>query len=89
MIAFYLFGVLLVNAAPDDPPAFPIAEAAAVGIDPAALERLKARAEAEQSDAVLIVKDGKLIADWDFGKPRGPIEAMSTTSSRNSRRGSI
>ena len=46
-----------------------------------ALERLKARAEAEGSDAVVVVKDGRLIADWDFGKKRGPIEAMSATKS--------
>lgn len=76
-----LLFALLVNPAPDDAPPFPTAEATAVGIDPTALERLKVKAESEQSDAVVIVKDGKLIADWDFGKPRGPIEAMSATKS--------
>jgi CubicO group peptidase (beta-lactamase class C family) len=30
---------------------------------------------------VVIVKDGKLVADWTFGKPEGPIEAMSATKS--------
>jgi CubicO group peptidase (beta-lactamase class C family) len=60
---------------------FPPANAADVGIDGAALERLKTRAEKAGSDAVVVVKDGKLIADWDFGKPRGPIEAMSATKS--------
>ena len=81
MNAVYLLTALLVNLAPDDDPPFPRADAAAVGIDPTVLEKLKAKAEAEGSDAVVIVKDGKLIADWDFGKPRGPIEAMSATKS--------
>jgi len=76
-----LLCALLVFRSPDDAPPFPAAEPAAVGIDPTALERLKVKAESEQSDAVVIVKDGKLIADWDFGKPRGPIEAMSATKS--------
>jgi CubicO group peptidase (beta-lactamase class C family) len=60
---------------------FPSAQAADVGIDAAALQRLKARADKAGSDAVVVVKDGKLVADWDFGKPRGPIEAMSATKS--------
>ena len=46
-----------------------------------ALEQLKARAEATKSDAVVIVKDGKLVADWSFGHPRIKIEAMSATKS--------
>ena len=29
----------------------------------------------------MIVKNGRLVADWDFGQPRGPIEAMSATKS--------
>jgi hypothetical protein len=37
-----------------------------LGVDVAALMRLKARAEAEDSDAVVVVKDGQLIADWEF-----------------------
>jgi CubicO group peptidase (beta-lactamase class C family) len=71
----------LATSATADDAAFPAATAADVGIDPAALERLKARAEKAKSDAVVVVKDGKLIADWDFGNPRGPIEAMSMTKS--------
>jgi CubicO group peptidase (beta-lactamase class C family) len=70
----------ILQARADDGP-FPVATPADVGIDQAALERLKARAEKAASDAVVIVKDGKLIADWDFGKPRGPIEVMSVTKS--------
>ena len=30
---------------------------------------------------MVIVKDGRLVADWDFGRPRGPIEAKSVTKS--------
>jgi CubicO group peptidase (beta-lactamase class C family) len=64
----------------DDGP-FPFATPADVGSDAAALERLKTRAEKAESDAVVVVKDGELIADWDFGKLRGPIEAMFMTKS--------
>jgi CubicO group peptidase (beta-lactamase class C family) len=69
-----------ISARAEDAP-FPPARAADVGVDPAALERLKKRAEQAGSDAVVVVQDGKLVADWDFGKPRGPIEAMSATKS--------
>ena len=30
---------------------------------------------------MVIIKDGKLVADWDFGQKRQPIEAMSATKS--------
>ena len=60
---------------------FPKAEPGAVGIDLVALERLKKRAEQTDSDVVVVVKDGKLVADWTFGKDRGPIHAMSATKS--------
>ena len=53
----------------------------AAGIDPAALERLVKRAEETHSDALVILLDGKLVGDWRFGKPAGPIEAMSATKS--------
>jgi CubicO group peptidase (beta-lactamase class C family) len=60
---------------------FPRAEPGEVGIDKAALERLRERAKEADSDAVVVVKDGRLVADWDFGRDRGPIEAMSATKS--------
>jgi CubicO group peptidase (beta-lactamase class C family) len=60
---------------------FPRAEPGDVGIDKAALERLRQRAGEADSDAVIIIKDGRLVADWDFGRERGPIEAMSATKS--------
>jgi CubicO group peptidase (beta-lactamase class C family) len=50
-------------------------------IDPAALKRLLAAAEATHSDAVVIWKDGRLVGSWHFGKPEVPIEAMSATKS--------
>lgn len=53
----------------------------AAGIDPAALERLLKRAEETHSDALILLKDGKLVGDWRFNKPAGPIEAMSVTKS--------
>ena len=57
------------------------AAAVELGIDQTALERLHKRAAEADSDAVVIVKNGRLVADWDFGQPRGPIEAMSATKS--------
>ena len=62
-------------------PPFPKVDAKAAGIDPAALERLVKRAEETHSDALVILKDGKLVGDWRFGKPAEPIEAMSVTKS--------
>lgn len=56
-------------------------EPKAAGIDPAALERLIKRAEETHSDALILLKDGKLVGDWRFNKPAGPIEAMSVTKS--------
>jgi CubicO group peptidase (beta-lactamase class C family) len=53
----------------------------AAGIDPVALDRLVKRAEETHSDALVILQDGKLVGDWRFGKPAGPIETMSVTKS--------
>jgi CubicO group peptidase (beta-lactamase class C family) len=50
-------------------------------VDKHALARLLARAEQSGSDAVVIYKDGALVGQWYFGKPQGPIEAMSATKS--------
>jgi CubicO group peptidase (beta-lactamase class C family) len=60
---------------------FPRAEPADLGIDNVSLERLHERAKETDSDAVVIVKDGRLVADWDFGQQRRPIEARSVTKS--------
>jgi CubicO group peptidase (beta-lactamase class C family) len=73
--------VIRSDEASDHANSFPPGDPARLGVDVAALGRLKAKAEAEGSDAVVVVKDGQLIADWDFGKERGPIHAMSATKS--------
>jgi CubicO group peptidase (beta-lactamase class C family) len=64
-----------------DTDAFPRGEPVDLGISADALEKLRNRSEESQSDAVVIIKDGRLVADWDFGKKRGPVEAMSATKS--------
>ena len=74
-------GAAEVPARADDASVFPRVDPAAAGVNLKALEQLKARAEATKSDAVVIVKDGKLVADWNFGQPRIKIEAMSATKS--------
>jgi len=61
------------------PPAYP--DAASAGLDPAALTHLVLRAKLFDSDAVVVEKDGRLVADVRFGKPAGPIEVGSITRS--------
>jgi CubicO group peptidase (beta-lactamase class C family) len=67
------------SAAPADLPraASPEAE----GLDPKALEQLLEGAKASQSSAVVILKNGKLVGEWSFGKAPARIEAMSVTKS--------
>jgi CubicO group peptidase (beta-lactamase class C family) len=60
---------------------FPRGEPAKLGISADALELLRKRAEETNSAAVVIIKDGQLVADWDFGQKRASIEAMSATKS--------
>ncbi len=50
-------------------------------VDQRALARLLKRAEESRSDAVVIYRDGQLVGQWYFGRPQGPIEAMSATKS--------
>lgn len=50
-------------------------------IDADALEALKTAAEAAHSDAVIALRDGDVIADWNFGVERHPIETMSVLKS--------
>jgi CubicO group peptidase (beta-lactamase class C family) len=91
-IAFTLLATLLVSpiltkadepnsALARDVEVFPRGEPAKLGINADALEKLRKRAEETSSAAVVIIKDGQLVADWDFGQKRGPIEAMSATKS--------
>lgn len=62
-------------------PPFPKGDAQREGIDPEALASLIKRAEKTDSDAIIVVKNGKLIGEWYFDKPQGLIETMSATKS--------
>ena len=53
----------------------------AAGIDERALDDLILRAERTQSDALIVLKDGKVVCERYFGHDPGPIEAMSATKS--------
>lgn len=60
---------------------FPKTDAKTAGINAAALDRLVKRAEETHSDSLVVLRDGKLVGDWRFGKPQEPIEIMSVTKS--------
>jgi len=51
------------------------------GLDAGALDSLVRRAGETNTDALVILHDGRLVGDWRFGKPSRPIEAMSATKS--------
>jgi len=51
------------------------------GLSAKAFDRLMERARQTESDALIILKDGKTVGEWYFDKPQGPIEAMSATKS--------
>ena len=51
------------------------------GIDPKALATLVEAAERSKSDSLVVLKNGKLVGAWTFGKPDEPIELMSVTKS--------
>ena len=60
--------------------AFPTAEdPAAVGVDPLALDLLLVLAQDADSDALVVVKDGKLVCDRSFGRRREPIDIGTVT----------
>lgn len=50
-------------------------------IDKEALAKLVEAGRAASSDAVVVLVDGKVVAEEYYGKPKGPIEAMSATKS--------
>lgn len=54
---------------------------AAEGLSPAAVDSLVARAEKANSDALVLLKNGRLVGEWYFGKDPGPIQTMSATKS--------
>jgi CubicO group peptidase (beta-lactamase class C family) len=67
-------------SAPD--PLLPkLGDAGRAGLDRAALTHLALRSRLFQSDAMVILKDGRLLDDWRYGKPAEPIEVGAITQS--------
>ena len=60
---------------------FPLGEPATEGIDRAALDALVAEARAQHSEALVVVKNGKLVVEEYFGFEDEPIMAMSASKS--------
>ena len=60
-------------------PDLPQGDAAKLGLDPAALEEMIRAAAKDDTDALVVVKDGKLVAERTFGRPPGEIHVMSVT----------
>jgi CubicO group peptidase (beta-lactamase class C family) len=58
-----------------------LAQSSVSDFDPAKLEALKQEAERTNSDAVVIYRNGTLIAEWYFGKEPKAIETMSAYKS--------
>ncbi|MDB4938793.1 MAG: uncharacterized protein JWP87_5765 [Labilithrix sp.] len=73
------------EAPPAPPPVvregFVVGEPEAEGIDGAALAKLVAKAKAQHSEALVVVKNGKLVYEEYFGHPDEPIVAMSASKS--------
>jgi CubicO group peptidase (beta-lactamase class C family) len=65
--------------APDD--WLPRATPAEAALDGPAVDRLIADAMRAESDALLLVKDGRVVVERYFGQRRGPIETRSITKS--------
>jgi CubicO group peptidase (beta-lactamase class C family) len=79
--AYVKYTVPLAAGAGADPLLPEIPDPRSAGIDPEALTHLLLRANLFHSDAVVILKDGKLVGDWRFDKPAEPIEVSSITQS--------
>jgi CubicO group peptidase (beta-lactamase class C family) len=60
---------------------WPRAEPSAVGLDPSAVERLIADAEASHSNALLLLKDGRVVIERYFGCPPAPVPVTSISKS--------
>ena len=66
---------------PVNAPPFARATAAEAGLDPAALEAFRRRGEETRSDALILLRDGKLVLDERYGHDEGRIETMSVSKS--------
>jgi CubicO group peptidase (beta-lactamase class C family) len=64
-----------------DSPPEPLPPAAEGAVDAKALATLINRGRESNSDALVVLRDGKLVGELYFDKPRAPIEAMSVTKS--------
>jgi CubicO group peptidase (beta-lactamase class C family) len=62
-------------------PQLPRTEPRASGLDAKALDALVRRATEADSDALVVLVDGKVVVEEYFDRPRAPIEAMSATKS--------
>jgi CubicO group peptidase (beta-lactamase class C family) len=71
----------ITNDAPADVPAADSGPPAPRAVDAHALEQLVADSERRKSDGLVVIQHGKLLGEWTFGKPRGPIQTMSITKS--------
>lgn len=70
------------SSAPADAEAcrpLPVATASAVGIEQAAIDSLQRAAEALKSDALLILRDGRLVHEWTSPGFRLPFNPQSVT----------
>lgn len=59
----------------------PRSEPSALNVDVGALDSLVALARDAQSDALVVLRDGRVAGEWYFGRPPGPIQTMSVTKS--------
>jgi CubicO group peptidase (beta-lactamase class C family) len=77
-------GLMLAPAACQAPFAFASSTPYAEGVNEVALNKLLHRADETHTDALVILKNGKLLGEWYFGKIDHPIPIMSMTKSISS-----
>lgn len=76
-----MFGLAALAALAGSTRSAPQAPSTVPGVSSAALDALLDRMRASDADALVLVQDGNTVGEWYFGKPEGPIEAMSATKS--------
>lgn len=59
----------------------PVSAPSTAPLDWARIDSLVAAARRTNSDALVVLRDGKLVGEWYFGKERGLIQTMSATKS--------